>query len=333
MNHKHAVLGGTFDRIHDGHVSYLKTAFENSDRVTIGLTTDKLNGDKEFNQLIQPYNVRKKELLKIIQERWPQIPVRILSISDIYGPSITDPMLDAIVVTDLTLENGKKVNAERTRRGLKELKIVLASIIAAQDSRILSSSRIRRGEIDRQGQVYNQFFSSTVLLPDSLRQELRKPLGNVIISKEGDKDKAAFKAKQIVDREKYSLSIAVGDIVSSTLENSGFLPDIKIIDFKTQREFLHSIDRDRGFDAENIAGTINASSAKYLEIEIARFVKSKVKREITIDGEEDLLVLPAIMLAPLGSVVFYGQRDTGIVIVKVTEEIKNQMAELVKRFI
>ncbi len=333
MRYKHTVLGGTFDRLHDGHISYLKTAFENSDRVTIGLTTDRLHGYKEFKQFIQSYDLREEKLLRTIKANWPQVPTTILPIYDIFGPSITDPTIDTIVVTNITLDNGKKINAERIKRGLSELKIVLVPIVEAQDNQILSSSRIRRGEIDRKGKVYSRSFFKTVMLPENLRSELRKPFGIVIEGNEDNKEKVATEVGHLLKKEKYALSIAVGDIVSSTLENAGFMPDIKVIDFKTQRKFLPSFDSDEKFDTENIAGTINVSSAKFLEEEIEKIVKNGTKKIITIDGEEDLLVLPSILLAPLESVIFYGQREVGMVMVKVTEEVKKQVLELLKRFI
>ena len=332
MSYKHTVLGGTFDRLHDGHISYLKTAFENADRVTIGLTTDKLHGDKEFGNIIQAYNLRREDLLKTIKARWPQVPVTILPIDDIFGPSITDSSIEAIVLTEITLKNGKKINAERIKRGLNELKIIKYPIISAQDDRMLGSSRIRRGEIDRQGKVYNQSFSRTLSLPENLRPELRKNLGTVIKGSEDDKDKVAVEVRKLLEKEKYTLSIAVGDIVSSTLEGAGFTFDMKVIDFKTQREFLPSFSGNERFDAENMAGTINEASAKLLEKEIEKIIKNKMETVIKINGEEDLLVLPVILLAPLDAIVFYGQRDVGVVMIKVTEKMKKQVAELIANF-
>jgi len=40
MHYSHAVLGGTFDRIHKGHEALLLHAFSIADRVTIGVTSD-----------------------------------------------------------------------------------------------------------------------------------------------------------------------------------------------------------------------------------------------------------------------------------------------------
>ena len=54
--------------------------------------------------------------------------------------------------------------------------------------------------------------------------------------------------------------------------------------------------------------------------------------KIVIKGEEDLLVLPASLLAPLGAVVVYGQADFGIILVKVDESIKEKIYGLIKQF-
>ena len=53
---------------------------------------------------------------------------------------------------------------------------------------------------------------------------------------------------------------------------------------------------------------------------------------IKVKGEEDLLALPAILLAPLHSIMLYGQMDMGIVMVEVTEEKKKEVMEILKKF-
>ena len=49
---------------------------------------------------------------------------------------------------------------------------------------------------------------------------------------------------------------------------------------------------------------------------------------IMVNGEEDLLVLPVCVYAPENSVVMYGQPNQGLVIVKVTPEIRNKAQKL-----
>jgi uncharacterized protein (UPF0218 family) len=56
-----------------------------------------------------------------------------------------------------------------------------------------------------------------------------------------------------------------------------------------------------------------------------------MKREqaiIFIDGEEDMLALAVFALAPLDSVVFYGQPLEGLVSVKLNAKIKNKSRNL-----
>ena len=49
---------------------------------------------------------------------------------------------------------------------------------------------------------------------------------------------------------------------------------------------------------------------------------------ITVDGEEDLLVIPACVFAPENSVVMYGQPNEGLVIVTITPEIRAKVQKI-----
>jgi hypothetical protein len=64
-------------------------------------------------------------------------------------------------------------------------------------------------------------------------------------------------------------------------------------------------------------------------IEVIKKVFSMAgKVRIMVSGEEDLLVLPVCVYAPENSVVMYGQPNQGLVIVKVTPEIRNKAQKL-----
>ena len=65
---------------------------------------------------------------------------------------------------------------------------------------------------------------------------------------------------------------------------------------------------------------------------VHKYFKLHVSSQIKIQGEEDLLALPAILLAPLGSVVIYGQKDLGVVVVEVTEEKKEEVKKIINLF-
>ena len=57
-------------------------------------------------------------------------------------------------------------------------------------------------------------------------------------------------------------------------------------------------------------------------------LKSNVPVQIVVTGEEDLLVLPVCVHAPQNAIVLYGQPNEGLVIVKVTQEIRNKTQQL-----
>ncbi|MCS7102864.1 MAG: phosphopantetheine adenylyltransferase, partial [Candidatus Korarchaeum sp.] len=63
---------------------------------------------------------------------------------------------DVIVVSTESYERALIVNERRKRKGLKELKIVVLPLVLAEDGKPISSSRIRRGEVDLEGRFPSQ---------------------------------------------------------------------------------------------------------------------------------------------------------------------------------
>ncbi|MEK7165601.1 MAG: GTP-dependent dephospho-CoA kinase family protein, partial [Patescibacteria group bacterium] len=114
------------------------------------------------------------------------------------------------------------------------------------------------------------------------------------------------------------------------------VPDISIVDFKIQRKVVYKNLEELGFrkikllkKAKNEAGTIS----KEAEIVLSSLIKNEAKPSILqIEGEEDLLALLSIFLAPLKSLIVYGQPNEGIVVVEVTEEKKQSARNLLNKF-
>jgi pantetheine-phosphate adenylyltransferase len=78
---------------------------------------------------------------------------KTIEINDFYGPSTTDPELEAIVVSEETSLRAKEINAVRVKKNLKKLVVVEVPFELAGDGRPISSERIRVGEIDKEGNL------------------------------------------------------------------------------------------------------------------------------------------------------------------------------------
>ncbi|KUO88655.1 MAG: phosphopantetheine adenylyltransferase [Caldivirga sp.] len=137
-------LGGTFDTIHSGHIMLLYTAVKHGERVLIGVTSD------EFAQSYKSYRVRPFEervnqlLITLTRElQADRGSVIIEKISDPYGPAISDPSIDGIVVSPETLQRAFEINDIRVKNGLNPLTIVSIPIIKDGYGIKLSSTLIR----------------------------------------------------------------------------------------------------------------------------------------------------------------------------------------------
>lgn len=159
-------------------------------------------------------------------------------------------------------------------------------------------------------------------LPRSLRGELKDPLGPI------------FTDVDTMLKDVTGPIIAVGDIVTYHLLEADRRPDVALIDGKTKRE---SIDREiqdaiGGFDhqlsVENPAATLTDELLAALDDAIGR--EGTVVITVT-DGEEDLAALPAILAAPDGAGIVYGQPDEGMVLATVDDDLRTFARELMER--
>ncbi|EJN58259.1 GTP-dependent dephospho-CoA kinase family protein [Halogranum rubrum] len=162
-------------------------------------------------------------------------------------------------------------------------------------------------------------------LPADLRGAFKDPLGRVYtdpvdLLRDADQTEGPI--------------IAVGDVVTFHLRQAERDPDVAVIDGKTKREAVDEAvsevldgDADR-IEVENPPATISEALLDALVSALA----ADDPTVIFVDGEEDLATLPAIVAAPVGASIVYGQPNEGMVHVPVDEETKAEARELLSKF-
>ena len=143
-------LGGTFDKIHLGHESLLRTAFSLSDEIIIGLTSDRRAKINRSEEHINPYSERFESLNEFILNNFKS-NYSIVALNDNWGPGVFDESLNAIIVSEETEKVAIDLNVNRKLKGLKELEIVVVPLVLANDGKRISSTRIRNKEINIEG--------------------------------------------------------------------------------------------------------------------------------------------------------------------------------------
>jgi uncharacterized protein (UPF0218 family) len=158
-------------------------------------------------------------------------------------------------------------------------------------------------------------------LPIELREELKDPIGTLF---EEPEELLAGAGDPL---------IAVGDVVTFHLRRAGRDPDVSVIDGLTEREEV----------SEEVAAVLEGDDPRVrvenpageLSEPLLRGLVEAISREepvvVSVDGEEDLATLPAIVTAPFGSSVVYGQPGVGMVHVTVDAQTRAFARNFIER--
>lgn len=142
-------VGGTFNSLHKGHRALLDKAFEVGDEIFIGITSE-------------VYVLGRKPFLRPTKERLAQLdeylagkgkPYHLIVIEDAWSNAAQMPEMDTMVVSPESAENAEHINKLRSMKGLVPLTIITIPYVLAQDYCPISSTRILKGEIDKEGSL------------------------------------------------------------------------------------------------------------------------------------------------------------------------------------
>ena len=168
-------------------------------------------------------------------------------------------------------------------------------------------------------------------LPDELRSELKSPLGPVYT--EAD---ALLAAANLDDPAPL---VTVGDVVTYHVLQAGHAPTVALVDERTEREAVDenvrtvlNRAREQTFthvvEVKNPPATITEPLLDTLVAAIDRPLETTM---ITIDGEEHLATLAAVLALPDAGAVVYGQPGEGMVLVKSDAETRERAQSLLSR--
>ncbi len=146
-------VGGTFDELHKGHRRLLVKAFEVGEIVLIGLCTDEFVEKMGKPHVTAPYEMRLNELQAFLKKSSIDGKAEITPLNDPYGKTLTDKCIEALVVSEETEKIAVKINQKRSEKSLPQLEIVTISMVPAENYKPISTTRIRKGEIDREGHL------------------------------------------------------------------------------------------------------------------------------------------------------------------------------------
>ncbi len=159
----------------------------------------------------------------------------------------------------------------------------------------------------------------------SLRMKFKEPFGTLI---QGSFDQTMGKMKEIIKEHKPPRIISVGDVVSRNLHEHEINPQLTIIDNKFLRtqSMPEKALVEKTVRVNNPQGTITEEAI----LAVKEALEKNEHTHIIVQGEEDLLVLTAVLYAPENALVVYGQPYSGIVVVNVTSEKKAKAENFLK---
>lgn len=148
MKYKKLAVGGTFDKFHNGHKRLIEESFKYGENVVIGVSSDIFANEKGVSEDCKTRMTNLKDFLSKSHKNF-----EVSKLDDPYGTTITEPDFEAIVVSKETELTALKINEIRKEKDMKPIDIIVIDFVFAEDGVPISSTRIRKGEIDKEGHL------------------------------------------------------------------------------------------------------------------------------------------------------------------------------------
>ena len=330
--HTRCLLGGTFDRLHDGHKDLLCAGLEAASHLEVHVTTDSMALAKDHR--IQPMEDRMAAVEAALREvrdtGWS-----LHMLEDAFGPAPTHPTADALVVSPETRTGGEAINRKRSETGLAPLTLIEVPHRRNAAGTILSSTAIRNGSMNVNGEAWiNPSWRTHVMAmsPDA-EAHLKTPSGTPYQGPEAHPEVAMA----VVLDDLSSLDgplIAVGDVTARVMLELDTVPDLALIDGQTKRMALNE---DETVDASHFPVQMAASSpAGLLTPNLLEQLEHALRAEeaclLTVEGEEDMAPLYLHLLAPLGTAIVFGMPGWGLMVQRTSLAMKERCRTILNAF-
>ena len=157
-------------------------------------------------------------------------------------------------------------------------------------------------------------------LPEALRSTLAVPMGRLY-------SPDAIKGKEFTRLVMEApFVITVGDRVTETLGAMGRVPELQVVDSKENRKSREppKVAFAKLLRTNNPAGTLTDGTIEA----VREALKGPKPARVLVEGEEDLVAVPVIVMAPFAALVLYGQPGEGVVAVRADAAAKSRSRDI-----
>lgn len=149
-------LGGTFDHLHAGHKILLTlAAWLTRDKLIVGITGPQLLTKKKYAEAMESFDVRESHVTQFLNYISPPLRLQPVMINDVYGPTASDPDIDALVLSAETRGGGAAINKVREEKGWSQLTVFEINIVGGKGNEEdnwadkLSSTQLRKEALEK----------------------------------------------------------------------------------------------------------------------------------------------------------------------------------------